>query len=389
MQSMRGLVLVAFSTCLAYLFFHVAMGSASFTLPTLNAPFQWYFTELNAPLRSVLTDAIQGAKNSLLVVVYQLRDEKIIEAIREKSESGVPIYVVVDESGYDGGRKALGKNTTLVKRKAPGIMHQKILVVDKAQVYLGSTNFTFESLNLHMNDWIGVHSPTLAEKVWQRVKKMDAKGKIDPGFSLHAKVEGRPIELWFTPDPDALKKIGQLIDQAKVSIHLAMYTFTHPELTQKLLDARRRGVQVILATDSQQSKNANKVALQTMQQAREYLGVGLFHHKFAWIDGHTLVIGSLNWTKSAFTQNDDCFMIIHQLTEGDQSLLKQVWEEILSKTKENKYATRTVGLWEDGQSYCDFSPPVRPHYCLDHQSQRPPQREKHPRRGPVPRLYPA
>jgi hypothetical protein len=381
MKALRTTVFIAVTSFLTYLFFHVASFNSNFSLPTLEKPMQWYFTELNAPLRSVIVEAINSAKSSLLVVIYQLRDEKVIEAIREKSESGIPTYVVVDSDGYDAGRKGLGKNTTLIKRKSPGIMHEKILIVDKAEVYLGSTNFTFESLNLHANDWIGVFSPTLAEKAWQRIKKMNAKGRIEPGFAIHGKVENRPIEMWFTPNPDALKKVGQLIDQAKVSIKLAMFTFTQPELTQKLLEAKRRGVSVIVATDAQQSKNVNKAALQQMKEAREYLGVGLFHHKFAWIDGHTLVVGSLNWTKQAFTQNDDCFMIIHQLTESDQSLLNRVWEEILHKTKGNTYASRTSGLWEDGKDPCNARPLLWTHDHLYHHpllAERPHTRKRHP-----------
>lgn len=386
MPAVRILIFTAFATFLAALLFYLFTANAKHELPTLEHPIQWYFTELHAPLRSVIVDGIKEAQSSLLVVIYQLRDEKIIEAIREKSDRGIPVYVVVDESGFEGGRKKLGKNTTLIKRNPPGgIMHEKLLIVDKSKVYLGSTNFTFESVNLHANDWVGIFSPTLAEKVWQRVKKMNDTGKIEPGFAIHAKVENRTLEMWFTPNPDALKKIEQLIDGAKTSIHVAMYTFTNQKLTQKLIEAKQRGVKVTIATDAQQSKNVNKLALQQMKQAREYLGVGLFHHKFMVIDGHTMVIGSLNWTKQAFKENDDCFIII-PLTESDQTLINRVWEAILSKTKENSYASRTVGVWEDGKSYCTPRPLLWPHDHCHHKpliAQRPATRERHPKRRSV------
>ena len=358
---MKWLKYGVFGVFLAFLlslFFHITTAAADFALPSLEDPFQLYFTETQVPLRSVVMQSIESAKTSLLVVVYQLRDDRLIEAIRKKSESGIPVYVVVDESGYDEGRKRLGKETILVKRSAPGIMHDKIIVVDKAQVYLGSTNFTFDSLNLHANDWVGAYSPSLAEKVWQRIKKLDKKGKVEPSFPIHAKLGTRPVELWFTPNPDALKKLEQLIDQAKVSIKVAMYTFTNQKLAQKLIDAKKRGVKVTVATDAGQSRNVNKLVLQQLQEAREYLGVGLFHHKFALIDDRILVIGSLNWTKQAFTQNDDCFMIIQQLTESDQSLLQKVWEAILRKSKGNEYAFGSFGLWENGKIFASPCTPA-------------------------------
>lgn len=368
---MRWAFFIVPAGLLAYLFLQASSHYASYALPTFENPLELYFTELRAPLRSVILESIRGAKNQLLVVIYQLRDEEIIEAIREKSESGVPTYVVVDVDGYDEGRKLLGKKTTLIKRQSPGIMHQKIVVTDKSQIYLGSTNFTFESLNLHANDWVGIYSPSLAEKIWQRVKKMDKKGRIEPGFAIHANLGTSPVEMWFTPHPEALKKLGQLIDQAQVSIDVAMFTFTHPELAQKLVEARLRGVQVTVATDAQQARKVNKLALESLKEGREYLGAGLFHHKFALIDGHTLAIGSLNWTKQAFTQNDDCFIIIYQLAEKQKILLNQVWEVILQKTRENTYAFGATGIRQDGQVCAHSMRPLWPYGDGDRLSQAP------------------
>lgn len=364
---MKSTIFSAIVASLTLLVFQLATSSASYHLPSVEEPLQFYFTELKAPLRSVIIDSIKEAKQSLLVVVYQLRDQKIIDAIREKSDSGVQTYVVVDADGYQAGRKGLGKNTTLVKRTAPGIMHEKIIVTDKTFVYLGSTNFTSDSVNLHANDWIGMYSPTLAEKVWQRVKKMDKKGKIEPGFGLHAKIETRPVEMWFTPNPDALKAMGLLIDQSQSSIKLAMFTFTNLELCQKLINAKNRGVTVTIATDPQQSKNVNQASLCNIKEAREYLGAGLFHHKFAIFDDRTLAIGSLNWTKAAFKQNDDCFIIIYQLTENDQIILNNVWKEILKNTKAKKYEARLSGLWENGTGNRSNCTPIWPYDLLrDH-----------------------
>ncbi len=37
---------------------------------------------------------------------------------------------------------------------------------------------------------------------------------------------------------------------------------------------------------------------------------GLMHHKFAIIDGHTLLNGSFNWSDSAVTRNNENLMVI-------------------------------------------------------------------------------
>jgi cardiolipin synthase A/B len=57
-------------------------------------------------------------------------------------------------------------------------------------------------------------------------------------------------------------------------------------------------------------------------------GGALLHHKFLYIDGKTLVNGSANWTKAAFAQNDDCFLVIHDLTQEQHDQMEDLWSII-------------------------------------------------------------
>ena len=61
-------------------------------------------------------------------------------------------------------------------------------------------------------------------------------------------------------------------------------------------------------------------------------GGNLLHHKFMYIDGKTLVNGSANWTKAAFEKNDDCFIILHDLTDTQREFMDKLWAVIDSET---------------------------------------------------------
>jgi cardiolipin synthase len=60
-------------------------------------------------------------------------------------------------------------------------------------------------------------------------------------------------------------------------------------------------------------------------------GGPLLHYKFMYIDGKVLVNGSANWTKAAFTQNDDCFVVLHALTAGQRECMESLWQIIWSE----------------------------------------------------------
>jgi phosphatidylserine/phosphatidylglycerophosphate/cardiolipin synthase-like enzyme len=49
---------------------------------------------------------------------------------------------------------------------------------------------------------------------------------------------------------------------------------------------------------------------------RTHLGGGLLHHKCALID-NTFVFGSANWTKAAFSKNEEYLLFLESLSKKD------------------------------------------------------------------------
>ncbi|HHW13516.1 MAG TPA: phospholipase D family protein, partial [Firmicutes bacterium] len=102
--------------------------------------------------------------------------------------------------------------------------------------------------------------------------------------------------------PGVRQHILPLIDQAVRSIDVAMYSFTDSDLAWALIRAHERGVRVRIYLDAEQA--AGKYSKSRFFEGRGlpvklYRGEGIMHHKFAVIDGKTVVTGSYNWTASA------------------------------------------------------------------------------------------
>jgi phosphatidylserine/phosphatidylglycerophosphate/cardiolipin synthase-like enzyme len=124
--------------------------------------------------------------------------------------------------------------------------------------------------------------------------------------------------------------LAAAIDQARLSVDMAIYDLNLWSLRDALLNAHRRGVVVRLVTDSD---NMDEMEIQELKQAGiEVLGdrrESLMHHKFAIIDRSEVWTGSMNFTTGgAYRDNNN---LIHlrssKLAEDYQAEFEQMFVE--------------------------------------------------------------
>ncbi len=302
-------------------------------VPSSNAPVELYSNQTQDDLTRLYLHAIGSAKESITLVIYALTDHEIIQALQRKSEEGIPVYIVCDAKASPGITKELPK-ATIVRRFGDGLMHQKILIIDNKQIWLGSANLTYSSLNIHGNLVVGIDNPALAEALTNRAKSMDEDGGVSSRL-MHRETTAGPqnLELWVLPDdPNASKRMIELFRSAKKSIKVAMFTWTRFDFTQELIDAAKRGVQVQAVLDRYAGKGASAKVVSLFEKAgipvRFSTSQGLLHHKFAYIDDSILINGSANWTSAAFKSNDDYFIVVYPLTPDQQIKMNQLWSAI-------------------------------------------------------------
>lgn len=304
------------------------------TAPVAGEVSKFLSNQTGDDLEGAYISAISHAKESIDLMIFALTNEKVIHALRQKSEEGIPVKIVCDAKASPNIVQKLGPQVNVVRRFAKGLMHLKILVVDGKECWIGSANLTDESLKMHGNLVIALTDPLLGKTLSEKMLTLheyDRKGEVlHKAFSIG----GQQMELSFLPDDrKGSVRIKELIRSAQKTVRVAMFTWTRLDMVKELVAAKKRGVNVEVVLDNSSAKGASAKVAELLKKEHIPLkynsaGSGLLHHKFVWIDDHILEIGSANWTKAAFTQNDDCFLILYQLTEEQRSHMQKLWRAI-------------------------------------------------------------
>jgi cardiolipin hydrolase len=119
-------------------------------------------------------------------------------------------------------------------------------------------------------------------------------------------------EAYFSPGEDCRRAIGQLLAKASKTASICVFTITDDQLADAILEAHRRGVVVRIITD-----NAKAEDLGSDVERLERSGIPTrvdrspfhMHHKFAILDGTTLLTGSYNWTRGAARDNEENLIV--------------------------------------------------------------------------------
>lgn len=296
---------------------------------------EFYANQSGDDLTYTFTSAINSAEKSVLLMIYSLTDKKIIDSLKNKRQSGVDVKVICDAKAAPYIDVKLGSKIAPIRRFGPGLMHQKILVIDNKKIWIGSANMTSDSLCLHGNLVTAMESTELAEIITSKADTLKVEGK-GPSFPHQLfSIGGQKVEMWFLPDnKDGVGRIKSIIQSAQKTIRVAMFTWTRQDLAQAIIRATKRGVRTEVVLDHLSAKGASAKIAKLLKENGVKISVNrgeeLLHHKFLYVDGTILVHGSANWTKAAFTQNDDCFIIMHDLTKTQSDRMDSLWGSIVA-----------------------------------------------------------
>lgn len=118
----------------------------------------------------------------------------------------------------------------------------------------------------------------------------------------------------FTPGDDCTKMIIDEMAEAKKQILVQMYIFTNYRLAQALLDAKRRGIDVkVLLDRNQTSPKYSSIKFFKNNNIPVYIDCikdGLAHNKVMLIDEAITIGGSFNFTNTAQRKNLENVLII-------------------------------------------------------------------------------
>lgn len=139
-----------------------------------------------------------------------------------------------------------------------------------------------------------------------------------------------PIVVYFSPSNGPEQAILQALRNSKNSVHVVLYQLTDPEISQVLIETFKRGVEVQILLDEDQGKGSKGCRLLSEGiPVKQYLDIGIMHHKFAVFDGERLITGSYNWTTAAQTRNEENLLVIEspELAAAFEHEFQKLWND--------------------------------------------------------------
>lgn len=248
--------------------------------------------------------------------------------------------------------------------RGSNLMHHKFVIVDGKALIVTSANFTMSDIHGdfglsasrgNANNLLKIESPELAKWFSEEFNVMwgdGPGGKLDSRFGIKKPL--RPVRsvqvgtvtvaVQFSPTSKRLPWeqsvngfIGRTLGRATQSVDLALFVFSAQRLADRLEQETLRGVSVRALIDPNFAYRPYSEALDLMgvtlldncqleagnhpwQQPIATVGVprlpvgDRLHHKFAVIDGKTVIAGSHNWTEAANEGNDETVLVIESRT---------------------------------------------------------------------------
>jgi phosphatidylserine/phosphatidylglycerophosphate/cardiolipin synthase-like enzyme len=310
-----------------------------------------YFTDPDSPTAdafrdgpdSALAEAIRGARLSVDAAVYHLNLWSIRDALLAAHDAGVTVRMVMEtdnmdevevEELSDAGIEILGD-------RRESLMHNKFVVIDGAEVWTGSMNFTINGAYRNNNNLIRIRSSKLAENYTSEFEEMFVRDMFGdrvientPHPSLT--IDGTQIETYFSPDDDTAIRIVELLEGAKESIYFLAFSFTSDEFADAMLARAANGVTV--AGVFEESQYYSNTGTEFDRFADAGLDVRLdgnpfnMHHKVIIIDKSIVIFGSYNFSRSAEERNDENTLIIHNPELAAHFLAE--FERVLAKAQQ-------------------------------------------------------
>lgn len=140
---------------------------------------------------------------------------------------------------------------------------------------------------------------------------------IESSHSTEVPATGR-MEVAFSPDEGSEHLVIKVIDSAHSEIRMLSYSFTSAPVTQALLRAKKRGVDVKLVADeknngAQDRSGKARAALSALVNAgvdvRTIRVYPIHHDKVVIADGETVELGSFNYSDAAAHKNSENVLV--------------------------------------------------------------------------------
>lgn len=147
-------------------------------------------------------------------------------------------------------------------------------------------------------------------------KNVSVKSNVQTQKENVQEQDNNQIETYFTRKDGNLDKILiKEMNAAQKNLNVAIYSLTKEDIANAILDAKKKGVDVKIITDKQESQSkAEKAILDKLKANNIPVKInshsGLMHLKLSVIDDKTACGGSYNYTENATKENDENLIVM-------------------------------------------------------------------------------
>lgn len=292
--------------------------------------FELYMTNPDSPLSSQetggldgpLVDAIDSARLSVDVAIYSISLNSVRYALIRAHERGVTVRMVMESNNMDrsDAQYLLEAGVPIVGDNRQGLMHDKFMIIDRSEVWLGSMNFTDSGTYEDNNNMIRIRSKEIAANYLVEFDEMFERDLFGPDVlaetpNPQVTVDDTRIDTYFSPDDGVLTVLYNLLNDADESIYFLAFSFTSNELGAIVRSKADAGLDVRGVMDKEQVASNTGTEFDPFRQAGLEVRIdgndGQMHHKVFIIDERIVVMGSYNFSRSAEEKNDENIVIIY------------------------------------------------------------------------------
>lgn len=294
---------------------------------------------------------IKNAKESIDIAAYGwVSIPEIEEALKAAVERGVKFRMVYDFTG----RSSYYPDTAKIARWAsfskndlkPGdnrmseyLMHNKFMIFDSKKVATGSLNYSKTDFSEFNSNFIVFIESEKVAKVYTEEFEQMLSGKfhtekVKRTQYLTHNVDSSELQIYFSPQDNIITdKVLDYVNNAKKYIYMPVFVITHKPLEAALIKAKERGVDVKIIVDAT-NVYATKSSVQTLRALNIPVKVenyaGKLHSKSIVIDDEFILAGSMNFSRSGESRNDENMLIIKnpRLAVFYRDFFNYLWEKI-------------------------------------------------------------
>ncbi|MBQ7450049.1 hypothetical protein IJS77_01430 [bacterium] len=304
----------------------------------------------------LLLQNINDAKVSIDFAIYGLGNVPEIEkAILNAKSKGIKIRYIVDE---DSSHQNIYERTNNLKSQLPDfktdyiegesskfintIMHNKFFIFDNNKIWLGSANVSETDLSgFNANNVIFVKSEELAKIYTDEFEKMysgEFHTKKKSNGIKTVNIGDTSITAAFSPqDKIITSQLLPIINNAKKSIYIEAFVFTHKTLANSIIAAKNRGVEIKIIVDATNTSPSSSSMVKTLRANGVPVKIenfaGKMHMKTIIVDDDYFIAGSMNLSNSGENYNDENVLFIKnkQINSNAKKFFNYLWANIPDK----------------------------------------------------------